>query len=132
MILIVNTANADYIEIITTEGGSDSKIVRVDGKYKQSEQLLTTIDGILKDDNKQLVDIAGIVVVSGPGGFTALRIGVVIANTLAYALKIPAVGVTLDEFSDNSELITLAVAKLSTAKVGGIVMPEYGKEPNIN
>lgn len=39
-----------------------------------------------------------ILVVSGPGSFTGLRIGVTIANTMAFALKIPVSGISTFEY----------------------------------
>ena len=69
---------------------------------------------------------------TGPGGFTALRIGVVTANVLAYALNVPVIGLNLTEFSNNEELIAKTMTKLKSTKTGGVVMPEYGREPNIS
>ena len=42
--------------------------------------------------DKKLSDIDGIVVYKGPGSFTGLRIGISVANALAYGLNIPIVG----------------------------------------
>ncbi len=79
----------------------------------------------------KLKTLKGIVVVSGPGPFTALRIGVATANTLAWALNIPIVGYALDEFKDIQELAKIAENKIKKAKRGVIIEPFYGKEPNI-
>ena len=93
-------------------------------------QLLNTLK--LKNWKKELADVKGIGVVSGPGGFTALRIGIVTANVLAYALNIPVVGLNQNEFNSHKELVSKIVDKLKKAKIGDIVMPEYGREPNIS
>ena len=57
-----------------------------------SQQLLPSLDILLKERGKQIQDLEGIVVVLGPGSFTGLRIGLSLAKSLAFALKIPLVG----------------------------------------
>ena len=76
-------------------------------------------------------NLQGIATIIGPGPFTALRIGVIIANTMAYILKIPAVGIKLDEFKNTKELIELSYKKLIKVKPNEILLPFYDKEPNI-
>jgi len=58
----------------------------------KSQQVLNLIDRILKKHKKTLKDITEIKVNLGPGSFTGLRVGVSVANTLAWALKIPVNG----------------------------------------
>lgn len=53
------------------------------------ENLITSIS----DQKKQLSDLCGLAVVVGQGKFTATRIATTLANTLAYALKIPVLAV---------------------------------------
>ena len=97
----------------------------IKAKYKQSEKLLLNIDKILKD----IKDIKSVIVVKGPGSFTALRIGVVTANTLAWALRIPIIGVKLEEKTKIEAAIEKSLKKIIKFKQ---VMPEYGMEPNIS
>jgi tRNA threonylcarbamoyladenosine biosynthesis protein TsaB len=131
MILIINTANEGYAEVMLVEEHDILAIRKAEGKYNQSEQLLPAIEESLKEAGKSLGDLGAISVVSGPGGFTALRIGIVTANVLSYALDIPVVGVNHNDFKDNNQLIDLTLENLKNAKSGSIVMPEYGREPNI-
>lgn len=139
MILIINTANTNQLEVILAKSQDDFKVKKLSGQHQQAEQLLPAINGILAGSNKSLSDISGLGVVSGPGclpagrqGFTALRIGVVTANTLAYALNIPIVSLTLSEFSNHQDLVKQVLNKLKKAKIGGIIIPAYGREPNIS
>lgn len=132
MVLIINTAIDKSLEVILGQDGTDFQIKEVEGEYQQAENLLPVIKEILLNWHKELADIRGIGVVSGPGGFTALRIGIVTANVLAYALNIPVVGLNLAEFNSHQELIDKIMDKLKSAKIGTIVMPEYGREPNIS
>src|SRR5882757_3482483 len=56
-----------------------------------AETLHTKIDELLKGRQKELHDIEGIVIFKGPGSFTGLRIGLTVANALAYSLDVPIV-----------------------------------------
>lgn len=64
-----------------------------------SAQLIPTIDALLTIQNYQLSDVSHIIVNQGPAPFTTLRTIIVTANGLAFAHKIPLVGVdALDAF----------------------------------
>lgn len=132
MHLIVNTSANDQFTIALS--GGDGRLLchrTIKAKFKQSEKLLPAIDSLLRQKLIKLDEIKGIIVVLGPGGFTSLRIGVITANTLAYGLNIPVVGLKLNEFKNIDELAKKGVLKLKKAKPGSIVVPFYGREPNI-
>lgn len=87
--------------------------------YKnQAEKLLPLIDKILKDNELKLSDIKKIKVNNRGGSFTSLRIGVVTANALAFALNIPVEG----EYGEGSDF---KKNKLN------IAIAEYNLDPNI-
>lgn len=62
-------------------------------KKTHSELLMPHIDKILTMAQVSKADIKAVAVSIGPGSFTGLRIGLATAKTLAYALKVPLVGV---------------------------------------
>jgi len=100
-----------------------------------SKTLLNLIDNLLKKNQLKLDNLRGILVVNGPGSFTSIRIGLAVANTLAYLLKIPAVGIKINEFNltekNINNLIKIGRQKLSKIKKWQLVSPFYGKKPNI-
>ena len=57
--------------------------------HDHSSHVVNMITGILKENGYTKKDIEEIIVVNGPGSFTGVRIGVVIAKTLAFTLNIP-------------------------------------------
>jgi tRNA threonylcarbamoyladenosine biosynthesis protein TsaB len=59
-----------------------------------ASSLADRIRDFLEAKSYQLKAVEKIIVHAGPGGFTTLRIGVTTANTLAYALRLPIIGVT--------------------------------------
>lgn len=61
------------------------------GKADLSETLLVRIEELLKHCKLKLSDLNQITVNPGPGSYTGLRIGITVANFLAWSLKIPIV-----------------------------------------
>ena len=65
---------------------------------KLAETLHLKVTDMLKDKQASLKDLSGIIVFAGPGSFTGLRIGVSVANALAYSLDCPVVATKGDDW----------------------------------
>jgi tRNA threonylcarbamoyladenosine biosynthesis protein TsaB len=63
-------------------------------KKQAAQKVLPLIDEILIEEQLKLSDLAGIGVVSGPGSFTGMRIGVAIAQGLGFANQLPVIPVS--------------------------------------
>ncbi len=70
-------------------------------------------------------DITGVVVFEGPGSFTGLRIGVTVANALAYGQSIPIIATKGDDW------LTTGLARLRAGENDRLVLPHYGSEAHI-
>ncbi len=90
-----------------------------------ADTLHNKIEDLLKEQKKSWQDIEGIVVFKGPGSFTGLRIGLTVANTLAYALDIPAVGEMGEDWVKEGQ------KRLANGEEDLPVMPEYGAPVHI-
>lgn len=90
-----------------------------------STTLLSKIHDILEQNQLSFDDLSGVAVFKGPGSFTGLRIGAVVANTLSYSLNAPVVGTSGDNWQLN------AISRIKTGENDQIVQPEYGGKPNI-
>ena len=86
---------------------------------------------IIKKLNIWDVPLVGIIVAAGPGSFTGLRIGLSVANTLAYVQDIPIVAIP--EIKSIEDLLQkgLLVLKSRGASFDEAVVPHYGSEPHI-
>ncbi len=78
-----------YINIATSD--NDKIVVHHQEKNDQklSERIFFLIEDVIEKSNFLLSDIDKIYVVNGPGSFTGIRVGITIAKTLAWNLKIP-------------------------------------------
>ncbi|MET1033600.1 MAG: tRNA (adenosine(37)-N6)-threonylcarbamoyltransferase complex dimerization subunit type 1 TsaB [Candidatus Saccharimonadales bacterium] len=90
-----------------------------------SVTLLSKIQELLTTNGKTLKDIDGIAGFAGPGSFTGLRIGLTVANTLAYSLQKPVVA------TGGEDWIASAATKLLAGESDKVAMPEYGAPVNI-
>jgi len=99
----------------------DKKSIQLSARPK--EQLPALLERLLKKANIKLAGLKGAAVIIGKGRFTATRIAVTFANTLAYALKIPVVGVTNKEDW---------CKKISMQSIGIYVSAVYSGEAHIS
>jgi len=76
-------------------------------------------------------DLNGIIVAAGPGSFTGLRIGISVANAIAYVKDIPIVALAGTETRD--ELLQKGLRMLESAgsQFDVAVIPFYGADPHI-
>jgi len=80
-------------------------------RLRHGEQLTPLVARALERAGIERFDLTAVAVGVGPGPFTGLRVGLVTARTLAWALEVPTYGVcTLD---------VLAVEAVATGVVGG-------------
>ena len=92
---------------------------------KLADTLLTQIQNMLHKNNSELTDLTDIIVFTGEGSFTGLRIGSTVANTLAYSYDIPVVS------SEGKDWVKDGLQNLLKAQPGNYVVPKYHSEPNI-
>jgi len=81
--------------------------------------------GLLAAEGKTLQDVQGIAGFSGPGSFTGLRIGLTVANTLAYSLQVPIVA------AQGEAWIATARQRLERGDADQVALPEYGAPVHI-
>jgi len=132
MFLFIHATELDdaYLCLVTTKGVvfAQKKIYFPPSGHKD---LLGALADLLKKKGKKVSALAGICVVNGPGRFSFLRSGIILANTLGFALKILIVGIHKDDFKTKNDFIKKGLEKLKKQKKFVLVVPEYGKEPNI-
>ena len=111
------------------QSGNDAQKQLAYETWEAHRQLADTIHlkirALLQSVDKDWGDIQGIVGFQGPGSFTGLRIGLTVANTIAYAQHIPIVA------TNGNDWIMHGVNRLIYGENDTIALPEYGSEANI-
>jgi len=90
-----------------------------------ADELIGTLNEFLTQNETDFTGLTGIVIFSGPGSFTSLRIGHTVVNTLAAHLGIPVAG------AGGQQWIVNGAKLLPATPVGVIAMPVYGAEANV-
>jgi tRNA threonylcarbamoyladenosine biosynthesis protein TsaB len=90
-----------------------------------SSQLLEHLSQLLGRQRLTWDALIGVVVFRGPGSFTGLRIGITVANAIAYAQEIPIVGTMGDDW------VPAGLKRLASGQTDTQVLPHYGAPPNI-
>ena len=96
-LLVIDTSGTDALVALGKENGSLVAERRWAAGYRHGEELLTRIDEMLAATAVSLAELGGIVVGTGPGAFTGLRVGLATAKALARGLDIPIAGVATSE-----------------------------------
>jgi tRNA threonylcarbamoyl adenosine modification protein YeaZ len=96
-ILAIDTATTHVVIATGTSGGVADGISTWTAGYRHGETLLPSIGRFLGERNIRRSRLSGIVVGTGPGAFTGLRVGIATAKGLAHGLGIPLVGVSTAE-----------------------------------
>lgn len=89
MLLIIDTSTKKSLIVMVFTKGFVKKVFGAN--FDHSEKLLPEIFKLLK--NRGLKKVKKIVVISGPGSYTGLRVGIATANALGYALDVPVLGI---------------------------------------
>lgn len=124
MILTIRTDKPEA-EIGLYEAGDKLAYETWQAHRELAESLHRKLAGLLESQDKRLADIDGIVAFQGPGSFTGLRIGLTVANTLAYAQDIPVVA------AGGEDWVEEGIGRLRQGETDTIALPEYGGEANI-
>lgn len=120
MVLHIDTTKKGFIEILVTDKKKTVAGKRISASMKEAEKLLPMVENLLAKAKVGLKKIKKIQVANQGGTFTSLRIGVITANALGYALGAPVKGVKSKKL------------KVKSKKFGfDIIEPIYDREPSI-
>jgi tRNA threonylcarbamoyladenosine biosynthesis protein TsaB len=92
-LLLIDTATTRAVIAL---GSTDGRLIEErtwTAGYRHGEELLARIEELLRDRSIAPAALAGLVVGTGPGAFTGLRVGIATAKGLAHALRLPIAGV---------------------------------------
>jgi len=120
MILYIDTTQNNLIEVSLKDKNKLVAVKKFKSHRTQAEKLLPAIEKLLKANKLKLSDLKKIEVGNRGGSFTSLRIGVVTANALAYAL-----GISVEGNDGASKIVRSGRRSFKVAE------PIYDREPEI-
>lgn len=118
-ILAIDTATSRALVATGTPGGVIDGLSTWVVGYRHGETLLPTIERFLGEQNLRRSRLVAIVVGTGPGAFTGLRVGLATAKGIAHGLGIPLVG------------ISTASALLHAAGPGAVLLQPAGPRDRV-
>ncbi len=123
MILIID--NSEDGKVVLSFFLNNKFAQRIFKTKKQNSNLAICLATLLSELHLALEDIQAVGVVVGEGRFTAVRLAVTFANTLAFGLKIPVI--SLAKNFDQTKALQL----FKQAVTGQYVAPTYSGEARI-
>lgn len=94
-LLLIDTASRNCGVYLSCKGELRQQVAT--GEKLAAQRVLTMIEGLLSEVDVGLSHLHGIGVINGPGSFTGMRIGVAVAQALAYTNRLPVVPVSTME-----------------------------------
>jgi tRNA threonylcarbamoyl adenosine modification protein YeaZ len=93
-ILAIDCATTQVVVASGTPSGIIDGLTTWPAGYRHGETLVPTIRRFLGEQNIRRSRLTAIVVGTGPGAFTGLRVGLATAKGLAHGLRLPLVGIS--------------------------------------
>lgn len=93
-------------------------------KFNENYRTNELLEKFLKKNKTQPKDLKHLVVCTGPGSFTGIRVGVSLAQALGFALGITVTGI-------EKKYIPSDLSELTKRKLPNKLLLHYGAKPNI-
>lgn len=122
IILLDTSASTAYLTLLANGQEANYELA---ANRTLARDLLAFLCDKLAEHQATFDDVRAIGVMSGPGSFTGLRIGLTVMNTLADGLGVPIVGQSGENWKADS------LRRIELGENDRIVMPEYGAEAHI-
>ena len=119
MIILTLRTDKPEAELGVYDGDKELAYTHWQAHLELSKTIHKEAEIILNKSSISLMQLEGIVCYSGPGSFTGLRIGLSVANALAYAQNIPIVAKSGDDW------IKAGIKSLQAGKNDKIAAPKY-------
>lgn len=95
-VLAIDTALTNCAAAVLDDSAASACLARCSEEIGRghAEKLMGMISEVMDESKTAFVDLDRVVVTTGPGSFTGLRVGLSVARGFGLVLKIPVVGVT--------------------------------------
>jgi len=97
ILLAIDSATTRVVVALGDRAGTVVDATDWPAGYRHGETLLPAIDDLLARTGTDRSRLAAVVVGTGPGAFTGLRVGIATAKGLAHGLAVPIIGISTAE-----------------------------------
>ncbi|HEX3099407.1 MAG TPA: tRNA (adenosine(37)-N6)-threonylcarbamoyltransferase complex dimerization subunit type 1 TsaB [Patescibacteria group bacterium] len=123
MILFIDTSDFNNLTLAIVNGAT-VKIHTASVAFNENYKTNLFLEQFLKHQKVKLESLTKVIVCSGPGSFTGIRVGVALAQALGFALKIPVLAIPKSKVPKD-------IRKLDSVKGTKTLVMHYGQKPNI-
>jgi len=120
VIILALRTDKPEAELYLFDNAQQLAAIKWQAHLRLAETLNTQIEKILNKSSISYEDINAIAIYKGPGSFTGLRIGMSVANALAYSLNIPIVTKSGESWLEKS------IQAIQKGQNDKIAVPKYG------
>jgi len=92
-VLVIDTATSRIVVAAGDPAGHPIRVLDWPAGHHHGQRLLPGLEQVMAEAGLSRGSLAGVVVGTGPGTFTGLRVGLATAKALAHAIDVPIVGV---------------------------------------
>ena len=127
MILFIDTSDFNALTLVLisdTAGNAKVKTFQSAVKFNENYKTNELLQKFLLHEKVKITDLKKIIVCTGPGSFTGIRVGVSMAQALGFGLRIPVVAIPKSKIPKD-------IQKLPFVKGGQNLVMNYGQKPNI-
>jgi tRNA threonylcarbamoyl adenosine modification protein YeaZ len=120
-LLAIDTATSQVVIAAGDVSGSAIGLSTWAAGHRHGETLLPSIGRLTGENNLRRSRIRGVIVGTGPGSFTGLRVGIATAKGIAHALGVPIVGISTAEALAAAARAASGAARAASGAVAGPV-----------
>jgi tRNA threonylcarbamoyladenosine biosynthesis protein TsaB len=121
MIILTLRTDKPVSELGLYDGNKQLAYKSWEAHRKLAETLHLEIAKILQSQYLEISNLEAIVIYKGPGSFTGLRIGMSVANALAFSLQVPIV-------AESGEWIEQGIKRINEGESDKVAIPYYGEQ----
>jgi tRNA threonylcarbamoyl adenosine modification protein YeaZ len=122
MILFIDTSDFHNLRLALIDKRVRERTQAV--AYNENYRTAGLIESFLKKNKAPFDDINKVIVCSGPGSFTGIRVGIALAQAFGFARRIPVIAIKKTSLPQD-------LLKLNDLKGSKHLTLHYGAKPNI-
>ena len=128
MLLFIDTSDFNNLHLALIDNKKSELSVaefRASVAFNENYKTNALLEKFLIKQKVKLKNLSKIVVCSGPGSFTGIRVGVSLAQALSFALSIPMIAIPKSKIPKDLTLLLKTKAAATSSL-------NYGQKPNIS